>query len=222
MLNPIPCKGCQQILSIDCFYVDKTKPSGLRGKCKQCLANDAQVRKDQDPEAWRKNAAKRALDSYYRNHEASKERNRLKERNRRQEHGNRVRELEALGRERNRQTLRDRAKARRLANLPAYKAIESAKAKLPRNRARLINQGMKRRAKNFGCQIFVVTVDEIIKLYSLPCVICQSTEQMHIDHIVPLSRQGSHSIGNLQPMCAPHNLSKGSMTMTEWQKSGLV
>ena len=215
------CKGCEQTLPAIEFYADKTKTNGLRTKCKSCMSRDEQARHAANPELAKERNRKKSSDSYYRHLEVARERNRLKEQKRRQINGDRVRELEAAGRARNRLALRARAKARRSANLPKYKAIESANARLPRNRARLINQGMVRRAKKYGCQIFHVSVEEIIALYKQPCVICSATNQMHIDHIVPLSRKGSHCIGNLQSLCAPHNLSKGNKTMTEWRKDGI-
>ena len=38
----------------------------------------------------------------------------------------------------------------------------------------------------------------------------------HVDHKVPLSRGGSNDRRNLQLLCSPCNLSKGTKTMTEW------
>jgi 5-methylcytosine-specific restriction endonuclease McrA len=37
----------------------------------------------------------------------------------------------------------------------------------------------------------------------------------HIDHIIPLSRGGRHSIGNLAPACAACNLKKGYKYLVE-------
>lgn len=38
-------------------------------------------------------------------------------------------------------------------------------------------------------------------------------ENFHLEHVVPLSRGGSHTIDNLRPSCAHHNLSKGGKVL---------
>ncbi len=42
--------------------------------------------------------------------------------------------------------------------------------------------------------------------------------QVHVDHIFPLSRGGSHTIGNICAACRPCNFSKGSKTLAEWEE----
>lgn len=221
MLNSNPCKGCQQILPVDAFYLDKTKPSGLRGKCKNCLKNDSYIRKNKDLNKWNKKRAEYALNAYYRNHTESKERNKLKERKRRINNHEHVKSLEAEQRKKNRTIIRNRQRLARQSNPAKYKGIDIARYKLPKRKAWTINRNMVRRARQLNCQVFKVTVSEIIDLYTKPCIVCQSKEKIQIDHIIPLARKGTHGIGNLQPLCAKHNLSKGIKTMTEWRKDGL-
>lgn len=48
------------------------------------------------------------------------------------------------------------------------------------------------------------------------CVACGSTEDLHVDHIIPLSRGGTNDLDNLQMLCSRCNLSKGTKTMEEW------
>lgn len=41
------------------------------------------------------------------------------------------------------------------------------------------------------------------------CVVCGATDELHFDHVVPFSKGGTSSIaGNVQLMCARHNLEK--------------
>ena len=47
------------------------------------------------------------------------------------------------------------------------------------------------------------------------CVYCGG-EFEHVDHAVPLSRGGPHTLDNLVPSCASCNCSKGTMTLDEF------
>lgn len=71
-----------------------------------------------------------------------------------------------------------------------------------------------RRAKK---RQFVISSKDVRRLMSRPCTHCGATENLHVDHIIPISRGGRHSIGNLQMLCATCNLSKKNKTMTEWR-----
>jgi hypothetical protein len=52
------------------------------------------------------------------------------------------------------------------------------------------------------------------------CAACGETENLVVDHIVPIVRGGSSDISNLQALCAPCNRSKGRKLPTEWRKHG--
>jgi len=53
------------------------------------------------------------------------------------------------------------------------------------------------------------------------CVYCGG-EQTGWDHVIPLSRGGAHTEGNLVPCCRPCNSSKGCLTPDEWLARGLI
>lgn len=51
------------------------------------------------------------------------------------------------------------------------------------------------------------------------CYLCEqdvTLEAMHLDHVLPLSRGGSHTADNLRVACGRCNTSKGSLTLSEY------
>jgi len=75
----------------------------------------------------------------------------------------------------------------------------------------------RRRALKRNNGVFKITDSELRRLYASPCAYCGAPSK-HLDHIVPIYRGGTHSIGNLTGSCASCNLSKGSKFITEWKK----
>ena len=51
------------------------------------------------------------------------------------------------------------------------------------------------------------------------CAYCGATGDMSLDHVVPLSRGGTHEIDNLLPACRSCNSSKGAKLLEEWLPS---
>ena len=78
----------------------------------------------------------------------------------------------------------------------------------------------KRRALVKGAETNHISDEEISTLYSSPCFYCGDTDNITMEHLVPLSRGGRHSIGNLAPMCESCNKSKQDKLLVEWKKSG--
>ena len=64
---------------------------------------------------------------------------------------------------------------------------------------------------------FSISNYEIEKLYNSNCFYCGASENITMDHVIPLSRGGKHSIGNIVPACGKCNYSKNDKTITEWK-----
>jgi 5-methylcytosine-specific restriction endonuclease McrA len=64
---------------------------------------------------------------------------------------------------------------------------------------------------------FVVLPKELRRLYSQPCAACGSMEDQSLDHVIPISKGGRHSIGNLQTLCLTCNVKKANRTIMEWR-----
>lgn len=75
---------------------------------------------------------------------------------------------------------------------------------------------LRRRARVASNGVFVILAKELLQLTQRPCFYC-GQESKHIDHVIPISRGGRHSIGNLVPSCVKCNLSKSNKFLVEWK-----
>jgi len=99
------------------------------------------------------------------------------------------------------------------------KSIANNKKWRESNPEKVLNANHLRRLRKLNNGLFLVTVKELNKLYNSSCFYCGSIKKIEMDHVVPLSRGGSHGIGNLVPACSKCNLSKGSKYLSEWRLS---
>lgn len=53
----------------------------------------------------------------------------------------------------------------------------------------------------------------LLETYGGKCLSCGSNIKMEADHVIPISRGGSNSIDNIQPLCLKCNRSKGVKTL---------
>lgn len=98
------------------------------------------------------------------------------------------------------------------------KVKASMDAYLTKNPDALRYHARQRKAWKKTNGMFLVTLKEDKKLRNKACFYCGSTDSIQLDHVVPLSRGGVHSIGNLVPACMSCNLSKNKWFITEWKK----
>jgi 5-methylcytosine-specific restriction endonuclease McrA len=84
--------------------------------------------------------------------------------------------------------------------------------------ARIIRMSRKRpavggsRAKRFTNDLTLTNEqwEYVLSLYDHKCLCCGTKYNITVDHIVPLSEGGSHSMSNVQPLCDSCNSRKGT------------
>ncbi len=86
-----------------------------------------------------------------------------------------------------------------------------------RHPERIANNAARRRKKIAQNGIFQILNKELKAIYASKCFYCGATESIEMDHVIPISRGGRHSIGNLVPACKTCNLSKRDKLLIEWK-----
>lgn len=74
----------------------------------------------------------------------------------------------------------------------------------------------KRRALQKQNGIFLITSKEILKIQKSKCFYC-GMPGGELDHVIPLSKGGTHGIGNLVAACRSCNSSKNNLFLAEWK-----
>ena len=199
------CSKCKQVKPLSDFHKSKAAKSGHKPSCQLCKQKANKIYRAENTElikainkAWcAKNPRKLkeyALKSskYY-----------LENPSKRKEYY-----------QKNREKLVARHRQWRANNYEKARQIEKTYRSSNPHVGRL--QSQKRRAlkKANGC--YLVSVKESKRMLQSPCFYCGQPSK-HLDHVVPLSRGGSHSIGNLVPSCITCNISKNKKTIMEWR-----
>lgn len=89
------------------------------------------------------------------------------------------------------------------------------------NRDKFQKKWRRRYAREQNCKTFRFLDSDWHKLllqYDYRCFYCQSIDyELTLDHKIPISRGGDHSIGNAIPACRSCNASKGNLTPIEFR-----
>lgn len=113
-----------------------------------------------------------------------------------------------------------RQTAKLKAKNPNYHAEwEARNYATPEGRARVIANKNRRRARLMEAtgEVTAEEFAELCLLYEGKCLACGRDDiRMTMDHVVPLSKGGSNTIDNIQPLCMPCN-SKKSVSCTDYR-----
>lgn len=87
-----------------------------------------------------------------------------------------------------------------------------------KNKQAIVDASHRRRAKIRNATIQKISKADLKKILKRPCIYCGNKSQ-EIDHVIPLVRGGSHTLGNLAPSCRPCNQRKHDKLVIEWKAS---
>lgn len=76
----------------------------------------------------------------------------------------------------------------------------------------------KRQAALMG-NSYYISEKEVKKILKSLCFYCGSNQNIQIDHVIPVSKGGKHSIGNIVPACRSCNASKCDKYIFQWKKN---
>ena len=186
------CPDCKQTKSFDDFHKNKKMKDGFATYCKPCLLLRGKKYRDANPEKVK--ATQRAS------------RNKNKDK---------VKLTKKLWRETNRDKVNAQKRARRAANADRYR--ELARAVYSANKESALNSAARRQAIKKQASVYSVTAEDLASIRKQPCLYCGSSELIEIDHVIPLARGGSHSVGNLAPACRSCNRTKSDLFVMEWK-----
>lgn len=73
------------------------------------------------------------------------------------------------------------------------------------------------RNKVLNANEFLLLDKDLKRIYNSRCWNCQTNDNISLDHIIPISKGGKHSVGNMLSLCSSCNSSKGNKLLSEWR-----
>lgn len=197
------CSRCQQVLPLSAFGKNRSRKDGLHVYCRPCQNERSRL--------WVEANQKRRQEIVAKSNESRRELNRQWRLDNRE--ALRAKKRQEYVQKKDEYLRRARESYRR--NPEAYKrrAVEHQRLHVDEKRRRTLDY----RARLLRARRSIVSTRDIAKITRASCTYCGSSERITVDHVIPLSRGGLHSIGNLTPACLSCNASKGAQTVMEWR-----
>ena len=183
------CYKCGEVKARSDFYKCKSRKDGLQSKCKAC-SSDCNAK-------WFARNRERDLARQAEWRSGNRERERARQAKYRAENP----EYQAKYRSENREKENSRIARWNKANPEKRRALDQ-----------------RRRARNANAQ-GTHTAEQLkarFDYHGNKCVYCNSTGNLHADHMIPLSRGGTNFASNMVPACGSCNRSKGAKTPIEF------
>ena len=186
------CSKCGTEKSLEDFPPRKTSRDGRHGWCRPCY----RLYYGGAMQRWR---------------EANRSQDRENQRRWRQENLDAALAREQRSREKHREALRERDRRRRLEN-PERIRENYRRWRESHREQELIRQATRRALTSNDPELKALVAD----LLTLACAYCGATDNITVDHVIPLSKGGKHEANNLAPACLPCNSSKNDRLLSEW------
>lgn len=183
------CTTCKQEKQLSNFHKHQRHKDGLASQCKNCRKDYAVANAE-------------AINEKYREYRAANK-------DKRAEHNREYYD-------KNREALSQAHRQRRIENIEAYKARGRESKEKTRLEQRQYEK--KRRALKRGTVVETVSYREVLKVNGPFCYLCGekiAPGDLHFDHVIPLSRGGSHTFGNIKPAHASCNMRKHNKLLEE-------
>lgn len=193
------CHACNQWKCCRAFSKERRTSDGLHWRCKECVKSYQQGNIDQINARRRENRQEKAdqYNAYNREyHRKNPEPKKARDRNYRQANVEKKNAIDKAWRDRNAEHVKASKREWKHSHLEEDK-IKSA------NRRAL--------KKQVGGSFTLQQWRDLCAYYDYTCLCCGRREpeiKLTADHVVPLVRGGSNSIGNIQPLCLSCNTSK--------------
>lgn len=202
------CSKCGEEKTVDQFGKNKSSKDGLAFYCRDCKRRYQHDYYRANTDKYQKyNKNWRTQNKHYK---AQADAAYAKA------HPDRVKKAKAKYREANREKLREAGRAYQASN-PELRKSRWQEYRSS-NQDKITLKEARRRAQKKGNGIFVILPKELRRLRSQPCIYCGDKSE-HMDHVIPVSKGGRHSVGNLVPACAKCNISKSDKFLVEWKAS---
>ena len=191
------CNKCSEFKDKEKFSLDKRLSDGLRSTCKSCVAENSRKYYSANKEA------RKAYNKKW--YENNPDKARAARENWRSNNYDKALQSSRNWRSGNLEKAKEATRNWSRKNLDKRSAYENI-----------------RRSRKLSNGIYYISGKEIEKLYSSPCYYCGSLSSITIDHVVPISKGGRHSIGNLVSCCKNCNSSKKDKLLIQWKIGGLM
>lgn len=197
------CRKCDQEHPIDDYTIDTRYKDGRYPWCAACRRAWRQGRKDKQRQLhadWRdrnREHVRMQGRDYYRNNADARERNRS---------AGRIRDRHRWHADQEYRDKKNAQKLRAYYENPAQRNRHLTSVKINVHRRRALIRAL---IEHFTAAEW----RDLCARYGDRCLSCGHTGKLTPDHVVPLSRGGSNTIDNIQPLCLRCNLRKHARTI---------
>lgn len=218
------CNKCQKMLPIDMFSKDSRKCDGLSCSCKAC-------EKERRKEYYQKNKEriKAKSNQYFKEHHEEKL---AYQAQRRKDNPEYMKEYRVKNSEQIKSTRREYYANNREHVLKVHNEWYARTIEERRNhqRERYANDKTycaqtaiwrhEKDARNNNLPMDFTTDDwfEALEYFDGKCAYCQQKKTLEIDHVIPLSKNGSFTRNNIIPVCKSCNSRKYTSDMETWYR----